>query len=286
MAPLFIAVDKFNNIYVSDRDKAQIQKFDSEGNFLTKWGRCGSGKGQFSSLSGVAVDSECYVYALDVGNNRIQKFDSNGNFILQWGGIYPTSPGYFASITGIAISPDNYIYVNNKGTNLQKFDVNGNFIKEWLPPWDPSSSGYKPKFVRSMAIDTENNFFILTYGYHPDNVTHNIVMYPYIRKMNLTKCSKIWGEEIFGGEKYNAITNFTLDSKGNIFVINKQDNCIYKVAPDGNLLAEWGSYGSAPGQFNNPESIAVDSEGNVYVMDTGNYRIQKFAPNPDYKENN
>lgn len=40
---------------------------------------------------------------------------------------------------------------------------------------------------------------------------------------------------------------------------------------------EWGSLGSANGQFELNYGIAVDSEGNVYVADSGNYRIQKFT---------
>ena len=40
---------------------------------------------------------------------------------------------------------------------------------------------------------------------------------------------------------------------------------------------EWGSLGSANGQFELHYGIAVDSEGNVYVSDSGNYRIQKFT---------
>ena len=44
------------------------------------------------------------------------------------------------------------------------------------------------------------------------------------------------------------------------------------------FVAEWGSPGVDPGQFNEPIGIAVDASGNVYVSDTGNNRIQKFNP--------
>src|SRR5437660_1081776 len=41
---------------------------------------------------------------------------------------------------------------------------------------------------------------------------------------------------------------------------------------------QWGTFGSAPGQFNWPRGIAADTTGCVYVCDSGNDRVEKFAP--------
>jgi DNA-binding beta-propeller fold protein YncE len=80
-------VDSSGNVYVSDYSNKRIQKFDSSGNFLLKWGSEGAGDGQFTLPLGVAVDSSDNVYVTDgsaagVGN-RVQKFDSSGNFLLE-----------------------------------------------------------------------------------------------------------------------------------------------------------------------------------------------------------
>jgi DNA-binding beta-propeller fold protein YncE len=45
---------------------------------------------------------------------------------------------------------------------------------------------------------------------------------------------------------------------------------------------QWGSWGTAPGEFKDPRGVAADAEGNVYVADTGNHRIQVFTADGDF----
>ena len=54
--PCGLAIDRAGNVYVADSGNGCIWKFDSEGNFLTKWGTWGVDDGQFMHLYGVAVD--------------------------------------------------------------------------------------------------------------------------------------------------------------------------------------------------------------------------------------
>ncbi len=42
-------------------------------------------------------------------------------------------------------------------------------------------------------------------------------------------------------------------------------------------LLQWGSSGTATGQFHSPCGVATDASGNVYVVDVGNSRVQKFS---------
>ena len=73
--PQNVAVDISGNVYVSDFSNNRIQKFDSGGNFTTKWGTGGSADGQFSGVAGIAVDASGNVYVVDQNNHRVQKFN-------------------------------------------------------------------------------------------------------------------------------------------------------------------------------------------------------------------
>ena len=57
--PYGVVVDSSGNVYVADSGNNRIQKFDSSGVFIIKWGFEGSGDGQFFDPTGVAVDSSC-----------------------------------------------------------------------------------------------------------------------------------------------------------------------------------------------------------------------------------
>ena len=62
-----IDLDSEGDIYVVDSGNGRIQKFDSNGNFLLKWGR-------FRDPYGIKLDGEGNIYLSDYVNDRIQKY--------------------------------------------------------------------------------------------------------------------------------------------------------------------------------------------------------------------
>jgi sugar lactone lactonase YvrE len=76
----------------------------------------------------------------------------------------------------------------------------------------------------------------------------------------------------------------TMDTYGNVFVADANNNAIRKIRPDGTTttLAGGSGTGNADGtgkaaKFNYPTGVAADRNGNVYVADFGNNSIRKIT---------
>lgn len=86
------------------------------------------------------------------------------------------------------------------------------------------------------------------------------------------------------GDQFERPTDVSWDKEGNIFVADGHGNSrVAKFDRNGRFVKSWGSFGTAPGQFNTVHSIATDAQGNVYVADRGNRRIQVFDNNGTFK---
>ena len=72
--PWGIHVDELGDVYVVDWRNERVQKFTSEGVFLTKWDTSGSGGGQLGLPRGVAVSPDGSIYVSELRNARIQVF--------------------------------------------------------------------------------------------------------------------------------------------------------------------------------------------------------------------
>lgn len=269
-----IAVDSNSNVYVVDFGggsgyPSRIQKFDSNGSYLTQWGTYGSGDGQFNSPNGIVVDTNGgvnTVYVADIFNNRIQKFDSNGNFISKWGSS-GVGNGQFQYPVKLAIDTSSNVYVTDAfNARIQKFDSNGVYITKW------GSAGSGDGQLGTYAL---GDIAVNTLGsvYYADTSNRRVQEFS-----NSGSFLQIMVE-------YPALAHprsTAIGVGGRLYVADTENQRIMVYDSSGGYLFRWGSSGSGDGQFNNPYGIATDSSGNVYVADRNNNRVQKFDSNGNY----
>lgn len=238
--PSGIAFDSSDNFYVVDNNNHRVQKFNSAGKFVLKFGAnggdgtSGSGEGEFWYPFGADVDSLGNVYVADYTNNRIQKFDSSGNFVSMFGwGVSDGSPtfqictnscqaglggggnGQFYGPRDVAIdSSDNIYTIESDGNRVQKFDSSLNYLLKF----GTSGSG-DAQFSLPKAIEVD-------------------------------------------------------DSK--IYVADTSNNRVQIFNSTGTFSFKFGTGGSGDVQFDSPEGITSDLSGDIYVTDKNNNRVQIF----------
>jgi hypothetical protein len=121
-----IATDTSGNVYVGDGGNNRIEKFTSNGTYITQWGSQGTGTSQFSNIMGIAVSPTGNVYVSDqTQTGRVQKFTSTGTFVSQWS----------LSAIGWSIATDTSgnVYVG-RNADFQKFTSTGTLISQWGTP--------------------------------------------------------------------------------------------------------------------------------------------------------
>ena len=85
-----------------------------------------------------------------------------------------------------------------------------------------------------------------------------------------------WGSVGSADGSFDGPNGVSVDSSGNVYVADTNNNRIQKFDSSSTFITAWGSSGSANGSFSYPYGVSVDSSGNVYVADMFNNRIQKF----------
>ena len=103
--PSGIAIDANGNVYVVDAGNGRIQKFTSDGTFLTKWDTRGDIE--------IAFDSNDNVYVVSLSDALIQKYTSDGTFLTKWGTI-GNGEGEWLYPWCIAIDSNNNVYVGDQ----------------------------------------------------------------------------------------------------------------------------------------------------------------------------
>ena len=150
--PRGVAVDRADNVYVSDDFANVIFLYDADGNFQGNWGTEGSGDGQLRSPNGLAVDNEGNIFVVDSLNHRIQKFTRDGTFLAKWG-RRGSGKGEFNMPWGIAVHDGGDVYVADwKNDRVQKFTAGGEYLATF---GGPGTSEGELKLPSDVAVDDD-----------------------------------------------------------------------------------------------------------------------------------
>jgi sugar lactone lactonase YvrE len=225
-------------------------------------GTKGTGEGQFTFPSGLAVDSIGNVWVADTYNSRIQEFSSTGEFIKSIGSA-GVEEAQFNFPTDVAVDSGGNIWVADSSNNrIQQFDSNGSFIKQFSTGPDPTD------YARSVAVDNAGNVWVTK----PGKILVQQLSNDGAVLQEIDAGAVDGGSVFFGYLTVDGLGNALLADGGRILKFNSS----------GEYVTAFGTGGTDDGQFRFAHDVAVDSLGNMWVADTNNNRIQQLDANGAY----
>jgi len=274
-----VGVDSHNNVFVFHRNgrawttpfpeepiaEATVSVFDGgTGKRIASWGA-----GEFIMPHGLTLDREDNVWLTDVGRQQVLKFSHEGKLLMTLGerGRAGSDKTHFNLPTDVAVLPDGSFYVSDgyRNTRVVKFDAAGRYEFEW---GGKGTAPGKFNLPHGIATDARGRVFVC------DRSNARVQVFDPFGKF----LAEWKGPEI--GRPYGI----SVAADGHIFVIDGGDQSatqpehskVVELDPDGKIVDSFGSYGSAPGQFQLGHDIAVARDGSVYVAEGKGKRVQKF----------
>jgi secreted PhoX family phosphatase len=303
--PLDVAVDSAGNIYIADAGNNRIRQVSPGGVITTIAGNGAQGFGgdngaaasaQLNQPGGIAVDSAGNVYIADTGNNRIRKVSSGIITTVAGNGTQgsngdngPATSAQLNSPWGVAVDPAGNLYLADTNNNrVRKVSggviatVAGNGVQGLGGDNAPAISAQLNE-PHAVAVGSGGVLYIADTG---NNV---------IRKVSSGVITTVAGNgtQGFSGDngpaasaQLNSPAGVAVDSTGNLYIADGNNNSIRKVSANGVIatvggngtLAFSGDNGPATSaQLNFPQGVAVDGFGNLYIADYLNNRIRKVT---------
>ena len=255
------------------------------------------------AVSGVAISKDGNILVFNRGEHPLIKVKPDGKFVRSFG------EGAVTSAHGLRVDAGNNFWTTDVGNHtVTKYAPDGKVLMvlgEKDKPGDDATHFNKPADV---AFARDGSFFVAD-GYGNSRVA----------KFDRDgKFIKAWGTKGTGPGEFNLVHALALDSKGLLYVADRENNRVQIFDQDGKFIHMWthlgapfgffmtpddrlyitdgrahkvtvvnragkvlhtfGSPGTGPGEFQLPHDIAVSPTGEIYVGEITNKRIQKFQP--------
>jgi tripartite motif-containing protein 71 len=304
--PGSIAASPSGQILVADLWNYRIQRFDSDGKFLSHWGA-----EHWFAVDSLAADASGNLYISCGGADEIQKHDPDGRLVCRWGRT-GSGDGQFRFPTAVAADPSGNIYVaDNDNGRVQKFADDGKFLAKWGTKGTGDGQFSGAFFI---AADGSGTVWV---GDQLGNGTHrmqkfdatgkflakwtrNIMTPPGSRYLGAVAVdfagnsyyafeSRIekydakggsiagYGQGALVNDKLEAVRGMCVDKAGWLYVTG-DSGVIRRFDADGRLAGTWTAE-DTEGQKKFPSGpIVADGAGNVYVAPWSGISIWKLSP--------
>ena len=196
--PSGIAVDKDDNIYVSDMVKCSLLKFSKEGKLMKVVGREGTQPEEFKDPSMIKIIND-ELYVCDRENYRVQILNTRLEYINSFG-CYGDGDGQFNEPNDIAQDRAENLYVtDSNNSRVQVFDCKGQFLFAFSEKGAASEQLNRPRGVC---------------------VSYDQLLYVCDRWNNCVSVFKTSGEFVTSFGQFSIPAAIVIDDDGFVYVSN------------------------------------------------------------------
>ncbi|OGR69164.1 MAG: hypothetical protein A2081_05270 [Elusimicrobia bacterium GWC2_61_19] len=261
--PAKISLNRAGEIFVSDPDKALLQKYDRGGRLLREYA---------VANNGAVADKRGLLYMINSREGKVREASDTGETIGTFG-TKGKGKMEFKGLRDIAIDEAGNLYLcddeNKKvvAINLESAETGPELpLAVLLDRFTVKGPAAKYPFKADVFSVTPDNKIV---AYMPE--AREIVLLDGGTKKTLVREGKLQGQ-------VRAPRGIFIDPKGLIYVADTGNDRVQIFNPDGTFSNMFGESGSGDGQFKGPASVAVNAKGNIYVADAKNRKIKAFSP--------
>ena len=158
--PVGVAMDKDDNIYVSDMSNSSLLKFSKKGKLMKVVGRYGTRPGEFNSLGMIKIIND-KLYVCDRWNHRVQILNTELEYVNSFG-CHGDGDGQFKYPNGIAQDRAETLYLSDSDNNrVQVFDCKGQFLFTFSKK---GAASEQLKFPSGICVGTDQFVYVSEYG--------------------------------------------------------------------------------------------------------------------------
>jgi sugar lactone lactonase YvrE len=191
----------------------------------------------------------------------ILKFDASGKLVTSFGA------GMFVFPHGIFVDSQGNVWVTDgqgkdgKGHQVFKFSPDGKVLMT-LGKKGVAGTGPDEFNAPSSVLVAPNGDIFVGDG-HGGNTNSRIVKFDKDGKF-----IKTWGKKGTGTGEIDTPHALAMDSRGRLFVGDRNNNRIQIFDQDGNFITQWP-------QFSRPSGVYIDKNDNIYVADSESESVSK-----------